>query len=232
VKAQQADLAVRSEAVQAAKARLAEARETQTRFNATLAGTRAEKEELDGALHGSVRAVKEAELFQADEVAKHVSTLVPLAKQLSLDDSLLTALPSACAAAPDKRGSFDNMVVDQLRAHLDERLAMLTETLNGAAGTLAEHEAAAAAAQQGLDAASSAQQSTATTLVEAQSEQARAVDAVAAAELAVEAQAAERSAAAEARDREALALENFTGYNMECFSTLRDKVAHAAQAGA
>lgn len=232
VEAQQADLAARSEAVQAAKAHVVEVQEAATKFNATLSDTRVEKEEVDGAMQGSICALTDVELFKAEEVSKHVSLLVPLARRLALDDSLLTALPSACAGSPDKRGSFDKMVIDQLRAHLDKRLAVLQEILDKAAGTIQEHTAAVTAAQEGLASASIAQQSAATELVKAQSEQAQAADAVAASEGSAQKQLAECLAATEARDKEAMALQNFTGYNMECFNTLRDQVARAAPGGA
>merc|ERR1719336_188822 len=138
---------------------MVEVQEAATKFNATLTDTRVEKEEVDGAMQGSICALRDVELFKAEEVPKHVNLLVPLAKRLALDDSLLTALPSACAGAPDKRGSFDNMVIDQLRQHLDKKFAVLQETLDKAAAAIKEHAAAVAAAQEGLDGASSAQQS-------------------------------------------------------------------------
>merc|ERR1719270_3261287 len=115
------------------------------KFNATLSDTRTENEELNGALQGSICALTDVELFKAEDVSKHVNLLVPLASRLALDDSLLTALPSACAGAPDKRGSFDNMVIDQLRAHLDKRLTVLQEILGKAAGAIQEHAAAVTA---------------------------------------------------------------------------------------
>jgi len=232
VKAQQGKLASCSEAVQAAKACLCEAQRAEAEFNDSLAETREEMDTLDGALQGSIRSLVEAEIFRAEEVAGHLSVLTPLARRLALDDSLLMALPSACICSPDRRSSFDSMVIDQLQAGLSKRVTELTEILDRAKATVDGHAAAVASAQQGVHGASNELQSIAAQLVEAQSEHFQASEAVAAAEAAGHAHASELSVATEARDKGAVELQNFEGYNMECFNTLRNKVAQAAHGGA
>jgi len=232
VKAKEAELASRSEVVQTAKIQLSEAKEAQRIGDASLVETRKDKEVLDAALEGNVRPLKEADAFKAEDAEGHVSALMPLAKKLGLEDSLLMALPSACTCPPVRRGSFDSMVIDQLEESLKKRVAGLVDILDGGAGAAGEREAAVAAAQQALDRANGVQQAAAAELAEAQAEQLRGAEALMAAEAAQGAQASELGAAAEARDGKAAELQNFGGYNLECFNALRDKAAPAGKGGA
>jgi len=232
VKAKEAELASRSEVVQTAKIQLSEAKEAQRIGDASLVETRKDKEVLDAALEGNVRPLREAGAFKAEDVEGHVSALMPLARKLGLEDSLLTALPAACACPPDRRGSFDGMVVDQLEENLKRRVAELAGVLDGGAGAAGERAAAVAAAQQALDTASDVQQAAAAELVAAQAEQLRGAEALMAAETAQGAQASEVGTATEARDKKAVELQNFTGYNLECFHALRDKATPAGKGGA
>merc|ERR1712150_191460 len=92
--------------------------------------------------------VKEDNGFDAKGAKIHTKQIMRLAKKLGLEDSLLTALPSACAAMPSRRGSFDKMVVNELESIFQAKFAALVEEMNAEAEAIANHAAVVTAAEQ------------------------------------------------------------------------------------
>merc|ERR1719262_716969 len=84
--------------------------------DAPIEKARKAKEELDKAIDVDLVAVLTGEDKAASK--KHCEALLPIAASLGLDESLLSALPAACAKRAIERGHFDKVVVDALEASL------------------------------------------------------------------------------------------------------------------
>lgn len=215
------------EATVGAKAALAEALEGQKAGDARLVEAEEEKKGLEEALEQRIAQLKEVEGFQAQAAEAHLAVLMPIAKRLALDDSLVVALPAVAARPPSSRGAFDCMVLDQLEASLHGQVAKLASELDAGAPAAADRAASAAAAQDELKVAEDAERAAADALAAANGAQADAAVALREAEAAVDAFVSGRKAEVKAREAKAFALQNFGGYNAECFATLRDRKAVA-----
>lgn len=95
---------------------------------------------------------------ELDEVHTHTEAnasakfIKELSKHVDIDESMKTAIPSAISKAPDARGGFDAMVVQQLNSAIAKRLEEL-------AGKIASAEPAKAALEKDVDSAEAAFQS-------------------------------------------------------------------------
>jgi len=218
-----------AQAVKSAKAGLTEAQVAQKKGDASLAEAGKRKEEYEGALKDHVGFLKEDDGFDANSAKTHTTQVMRIAKKIGLDDSLLTALPSACATTPSRRGSFDKMVVSELESSFQSKVAAVTEEMNTGAEATANRSAAVAAAEQGVQAAEDAQKDADAALAAAQTAQGEAAVGLREAEKGSKAKAAEKAAAEELKKNAEQVLENFIGYNVLCFNTLRDKASKAEE---
>lgn len=186
-----------------------------------------DKQMLETTLERDIGYLKREEGFQPSQASKHVDALVPIAKRLGLDDSLLAAMPASCTKAPGDRGGFDTMVVSSLETNLRENVSRLAAELEAGYGSKEERAAMVTAAQGNADAAEERRQIASAELEATKEDQARAATAVRDAEAAVRAFIkAQGTLAQNCRDK-ADALRNFIDYNVECFKMLRDKAAPA-----
>lgn len=224
-------LAEISQAVYLAKTKASEAKEAQSKGDASLEEAKTGKAEIEAALEANLQAVKGAD-WNGENSQQHVGVLMPLGKRFACDESLLTALPASCSKKSSERGGFDQMVIDQLEAGLKTTVAELAATLEAAAPASAERQAAVEAAQQELDKALADQQQAALELSFAQAEELQASTAVKEAEATVAAFKPTYEGATAARDAKAAELKNFEDYNMQCFALCLGKEEEAAQAGA
>merc|ERR1711865_1144154 len=85
------------------------------------------------------------------DLRSHVSVLTPFFKKLSVDASLVTAMQSALGKKPVDRGSFDNMVVEQIQETLTKHLLSLEEKLASTEAVVAEKSTTADAIRATLE---------------------------------------------------------------------------------
>eukprot|EP00927_Polykrikos_kofoidii_P075411 TRINITY_DN71596_c0_g1_i1.p1 TRINITY_DN71596_c0_g1~~TRINITY_DN71596_c0_g1_i1.p1 ORF type:complete len:428 (+),score=99.87 TRINITY_DN71596_c0_g1_i1:62-1285(+) len=78
-------------------------------------------------------------ITEGDGASKEVEALVVLGKELGLEASMLTALPSVIRKSVDARASFDTMVIDFFDKELQKRVADLVDVL--AKGEAAKQDA-------------------------------------------------------------------------------------------
>jgi len=112
----------------------------------------AKKGKLENTINSVFVPCKEGAL-EKSAITKGISELQKLGKELDFDTALLTSLPSALQKDPASRGTFDNVVVNNVEDELQKRLAKLKETLETAAPAREERAskvATCAAAVEGL----------------------------------------------------------------------------------
>merc|ERR1719275_448539 len=130
----------RTSARVAAKQLLASAEQDQARGNADLVITEDKKQKLESGLETVFGPLKSGDL-PAAKVQDAIKTIQKMAKDLGFDASLLQTARAVLARAPSERGSFDNVVMDQLEAEFQKCMVTFTEEL--ANGELAKKERAA-----------------------------------------------------------------------------------------
>eukprot|EP00401_Gymnodinium_catenatum_P067573 CAMPEP_0117604014 /NCGR_PEP_ID=MMETSP0784-20121206/78463_1 /TAXON_ID=39447 /ORGANISM="" /LENGTH=371 /DNA_ID=CAMNT_0005407021 /DNA_START=82 /DNA_END=1197 /DNA_ORIENTATION=- len=191
---------------------------------AALAATRSDKDTIDAALNGSLKAVEE-EALDAAAISGHIGVFTPLVVKWSLDESLGAALPSVAAKPVAERTSFDRMVLEQMRKSLTEVAQRLAGELEAGAPAAAERAAAIEAAQQALQAAVNAHDVKAIELSNTQAAEQEASAASREAKAGVvdaEAKLKNAVSAREARQRE---FDGFEETSFARFVELRDKTA-------
>lgn len=202
-----------------AKTTLSEKQEVQRDGDKSLIHAREAKDALDEVVEGELQAIK------AGTPGAHYTAVLPVLQTLTLDESLMTALPSTCMKAPSDRGAFDHMVIEQLEKSLSDRGSELAKTLEDGAPAAAERAADVEAAQSNLTALTEAQMKAAAELALAQASQQEASATVDADKVAVRNFEPEHQKAVQACEEKAADLENFRAYNLACFKMLRDKTA-------
>jgi len=230
VSAMATKLAQSSRDAVSAKEKLVKSQEDQRKGDASQVELGKQKQVLQAAVDENVKYLTTEEGFQAVQAKTHMNTLKPMAKRLGLDESLLTALPSACVQLPSQRGTFDRMVVEQLEKGIRARMEELEGQLQAGAPASAERAAVVEAAQKEETAAGEAQKQASTELAQAEAELTAAKAAQTAAKAAVKEYAPELEQVTAARSERETALQGFKGYNVECFKMLRDAAPAAASA--
>lgn len=153
------------EAVKVAEKALAQAKSAQAAGDANHASLTISKAEIETAFLEHFKAP-----MDANEAPKH-SALKPFIKNLGLEDSLSSALPSSCAKPKDQRGSFDELVITELGKALEARIASLTKSIADEAAGVAERSANIVAAQAVVEEKTAAEKSAAANLEAAAAEQ-------------------------------------------------------------
>mmetsp|Transcript_100502 Transcript_100502/g.299878 ORF Transcript_100502/g.299878 Transcript_100502/m.299878 type:complete len:356 (-) Transcript_100502:212-1279(-) len=221
-KAKDSELAATRQAVKEAKTKASAAVAAQKSGDSELRTATDAKEKLEAALTEHVGFLKTNEGFDAKQATSHTKKLTPIVKQLMLDESLLTALPSAATQAPSKRREFDRMVIDQLEAGIQGRVDELTATLKEGEAGMAERAGVVAAAQKEVEEAQEAQGTASSALAAARDDETAASTALNDAHAALDAGTSELATATTAKEEKAFAFDNFKNYNVECFKLLRD----------
>lgn len=168
-------LKAQTEALAAAKVTVSEATEAAKLAKKALDDAKAEqkatddeaqdavgkKQSLEDALNKFVVPMK-AGAFEG-KLDKGLKEFSQLMKPFRFDTTMMISLSSALARAPAARGSFDNVVIDQVEAEIGNKLAALTATIEQAGPAQAEHaqkvEAATAASASAADAEAAAKES-------------------------------------------------------------------------
>jgi len=137
------------------------------------------------------------------------------------DDSSKSALPLTCVKPKSQRGSFDNMVIDELQKCFAKKAAELSQTLAEAAPRKAERDAAVEAAETHVKAAQDLQGTAAEKLASAKESVTKASEAVKLVEAEAAAYEPKRVEFEREKDAKAANLDNFKQYNVGCFELMR-----------
>merc|ERR1719189_1486471 len=119
------------------------------------------------------------------------------------------------------------MVLEQLQSSLSSEIAKLSGELEAGSAGRKERAAVVAAAQSALDAAQAQQQAASEAMEAAKAQQSLAASAFQSAECKAAEFELQLGALMKVQEEKETALQNFEGYNVECFNTLRDKAAAA-----
>lgn len=123
---------------------LAEKRAAQKAANEKITKTKEEKVSIESAFETHFKA--------PFEQGPHYNELEPFLKHLDLEASLVTALPSSCTKTKEQRGSFDDLVLQELDKAFSTKIAALVASIEVDTPTLAEHDAAVESAEKELEA--------------------------------------------------------------------------------
>jgi len=114
-----------------AKQLLASAEQEQASGNAGLIVTENKKQKLESVLETVLGPLKSGEM-PAAEVRDGIKTVQRLANDFGFDSSLLQTMSAVFAKAPSERGSFDNVVMEQIEAEFQKRMMTFTNELANA----------------------------------------------------------------------------------------------------
>jgi len=134
-------LAEAARAFQAAKKALDEVEQSRDAFDQELQAAADRKAKFERIQSQMVAPLAEGSLEEAQK-SDTIESLVGMLGGLGLEQSIMIAIPPSFRKAPDARGSFDTMVVAQLREELARRIAAAAEELERAVPTKASRVAA------------------------------------------------------------------------------------------
>lgn len=80
----------------------------------------------------------------------HHNFLKPFLDKLSLEESLIQALPSSCVKTKEQRGGFDDLVISELGKSFAAKIESLEKSLVEGASAMAERKATTLAAEQAV----------------------------------------------------------------------------------
>jgi len=142
---QKSSLAEAGEARRTAEKALADAQVAKTEGHTKLEASSKEKELLEMALQEHYIIPMDA------SEGPHYTALKPLLCKLILEDSLVSALPSSCAKPKDQRGSFDVLVLEELRTAFSKKIAELGYVLEAEVPAAEERASKAREAESELE---------------------------------------------------------------------------------
>jgi len=201
-----------------------DAKDAQTKGGAESEALKQEKQTYVSALENSFKALSEGDL-EGEQAAEHYKVIEPLIANLPLDESLRLALPSTCQKKPGDRGSFDNVIMEQLEKALQTRNAALGEQIDAGASAAAERAAAVQAAEQDLQAAKEAKETAQTDLQDAKTKRDEAYELVKSSKKAVTEGVKELEGLTKSHDDKLKVRAHFENWNMSSFAQLKDKSA-------
>mmetsp|Transcript_72358 Transcript_72358/g.125529 ORF Transcript_72358/g.125529 Transcript_72358/m.125529 type:complete len:402 (+) Transcript_72358:96-1301(+) len=201
-----------------------DAKEAQTKGDAESEALKQEKQTYVSALENNFKALSEGN-FEGEQAAEHYKVIEPLIANLPLDESLRLALPSTCQKKPGDRGSFDNVIMEQLEKALQTRNAALGEQIDAGASAAAERAAAVQAAEQDLQAAKEAKETAQTDLQDAKTKRDEAYELVKSSKKAVAEGVKELEGLTKSHDDKLKFRAHFENWNMSSFAQLKDKSA-------
>merc|ERR1712224_1096577 len=119
-------------------------------FDALTLEKSSQRDEISCFLENDFEKLKAAEFNSSKDQRENLAKLVKILKNLSLDSSLLKAIPDALKKKPADRGTFDNMVVSQVDDALKAKLAVLEGELGDTEALKAEKQSALQHAQEAV----------------------------------------------------------------------------------
>jgi len=129
-------LAEAARAFQASKKALDDAAQSREAFDQELRAAADRKAKFECIQSEMVSPLAEGTVEEAQK-SSVIETLVGMLDGLGLEQSIMLAIPACFGKAPDARGSFDTMVVAQLREELARRIAAAAAELERAVPTKA-----------------------------------------------------------------------------------------------
>jgi len=161
-------------ALVAASEVLADARKDLAATAGEVSRAEAQKTLLASTLKDTYLPIKEGSAEPA-KVKEGLATVVRVAKDFSVDRTLLESLTSAASKAPGDRGSFDILVLQQLDSEFQRCMAALEETIANAEPTKKEREEKVTEAAAKVEEAKSAVQESRASLEAAKTAQGQAL---------------------------------------------------------
>lgn len=134
-----ADLEEAHAAVKTARDTVQESDKANKELEGPLAVAAEQRRRYDAARKDLYTPLKEGSL-DPDNVRAALSSLEAFAKAADFDLSLRTSCPSALKKAPSDRGSFDNMVLQQMDGEFDKQIAALDEKISSGKASRVEYE--------------------------------------------------------------------------------------------
>lgn len=234
----EAAVAAQKEIVQTAKSVLAEATEAANASWTTLSDQRAEQKVLDASLEqakteksGLESAYEEHfKPMKEDAAGPHFKGLEPHLKSIEVESSLLIALPSSCAKAKSERGSFDNVVLEELEKAIISKIESLGETVAAQMPAASEREATIQATEKDYDAKKSKQKELATEFESAQKDLTDRNVALSSAKKAVQELQPQIDASTELLDKAKSVLAEFEAGTMSGFVAYNSATSKSAEA--
>lgn len=160
-------LAETARAFQAAKRGLEEAEGSRSAFDTELLELEKRKAKFEQIQIEMVAPLTEGGL-EEEKKTSLINSLVGMLGDLGLEQSIMIAIPASFGKSPEARGSFDTMVVAQLRGEVASRIAAASAELERAGATKAARTGAVEEASAKLRAAKSKQVSKAQTFRDSQ----------------------------------------------------------------
>jgi len=211
----------RTEATEAATTAgnaLVAAQEEQKTGEVTLATAQEEKVALESAFEAHFKVPFE------EGNGPHFKELQPFLKQIEMEASLLKACPSSCAKSKDDRGSFDEVVLQELGKALSSKVTALGEVVAVETPAAADRATAVQTAENDHNAKKEAQKQFEEALEGAQKEQAEREAALATATNAVEEFQPQVEAMTALADKAKLALASLEAGALTGFTTYMNRV--------
>lgn len=151
----EAGLAAQKDVVQSRKTALVEATEAEKSSGNILSTLKTERTTATEAAaqmaaEQTAIAAAFAEHFgpmEEGEGKAHFKKLEPFLKKIELEDTLLKALPSTVAKAKDKRGTFDNLVLQELSKAFNIKIAALAASVEAEGPAAQQRDAGVATAE-------------------------------------------------------------------------------------
>lgn len=159
------------------------------------------------------------------EAKRHAEVVVPFAGKMKLDESLVIALPSFCKKLPSERGAFDEMIIEQLEAQVNNKIAALVNLVTDRDKFKTEHDAAVEAAQKDSNVAMDQQNQCLADLEAGKSSEVEATTALEAAKAVLSAFESDCKQATDVVNEDRAALSSFVSHNVAIFERLRDQKA-------
>lgn len=231
VQAAAATLTAKTEACQAASAALADATATATAGNEALTERQSAQKKSETEL-ASLQESK-ANLEQAFQTHFQVpmeagqgpnfKELEPFIKTMDLEKSMLQTLPGTCGKSKEDRGSFDQVILEQLEQKIVEKIASLGESVTAEIAVVAECEAATKTAETDYSAKQAVQNDATSAFEAAQAEQSEADAALIKANEAVNVFRPQLEEATKKFESTKAMLEGFEGGPLANFTTYKEK---------
>lgn len=215
---QAADGVVREklELLEAAKSR-------QVEGDRALEPVQAAREQYEHADKAEFKFLLESEIREQDEVKKQYDVVKPLIDNLGLDESLAISVFAAIEKEPSARGTFDNMVVEQLAQRLKDKMAKLEEKLAAEAPAKAERAEVVQAAQGEVDKAKGKQGGAKEESTAAKEAASTVTGELQSMKAALSKSEAEHKKTSQDLDMRVAVLQQFEAFNVECLTMLKHK---------
>lgn len=220
----EAKLKTASEAVCTSKATLTQRLNEQKKGDEGIVKARADKELLESTKSECFEKLKSGGTV-AKEAKQLLKKIEPFIKQTGSDASLITAAPATLLKPPEERGSFDQIVLEQLEANFTAKLTEFETQLAEAAPAAEARAEEVQKAQSTHEAAESKQKEASVELCAAKEAQKEANAVVAAAKKAVADYRPDYQAATATRDAKKEELETYVDGSLATFKELKERIS-------